>query len=254
VLPWIGRAYAIYGKFVAVGLNSGENVFQGANDMTLPLMQAGYDVQWSKPPVEYDAVREPFARNAMLMQAGLDWLKTHPQKIPELLFTKFLVHWSIDIAPRENPREGQTFALDGEGRLVLLQASGEEDLQDIGVIETYSTGLFDTIARPIHMLYFGGLLVLAIAGIILSYRQWREVSLLWAVQISMMLNYMIFHPSTRYRAPSDPLLFLFSAYTLLWAFYRWRQQQTDLPLRSRRTATAFVPTPPPWIDPDPTSE
>lgn len=252
VIPWIARAYAIYGHFVAVGLNSGENVFQGANDMSLPLMQAGYDVQWSKPPIEYEAVREPYARNAMLMQAGLSWLRAHPEKIPELLWTKFLVHWSIDIAPRENPRQGQKFALDEQNRLVLLQIdnaqSDNAELQDIGVITTYSGSLFDTVGRPIHILYFGALLVLAIAGVILSYRQWREVSLLWAVQISMMLNYMIFHPSTRYRVPSDPLLFLFSAYTLLWAFYRWRYPV--LPLRSRRTATAFVPTPPPWIDVD----
>jgi 4-amino-4-deoxy-L-arabinose transferase-like glycosyltransferase len=250
VLPWIGRAYAIYGRFVAVGLNSGENVYQGANDMTLPLMHAGYDVQWSARPPEGEGIDEPYARNAMLMQVGLDWLKAHPEKIPDLLLTKFLIHWSIDIAPRENPRPGESFALDEQGRLVLLKAS-ESDLQDIGVIETYSGSLFDTIGRPIHILYFGGLLVLAIAGIMLSYRQWREVSLLWAVQISMTLNYVIFHPSTRYRVPSDPLLFLFSAYTLLWAFYHWRY--STRPQRIRRTATAFVPTPPPWIDSDPPS-
>lgn len=251
VLPWIGRAYAIYGHFIPVGLNSGENVWQGANDMTLPLMQAGYDVQWSAPPAGSEGIREPFARNALLMQAGLDWLKTHPQKIPDLLLTKFLVHWSIDIAPRENPRPGESFALDEQGRLVLLQNS-DQPMQDSGVIAVYSDSVLDTVGRPIHMLYFGGLLVLAIAGVILSYRQWREVSLLWAVQISMMLNYVIFHPSTRYRVPSDPLLFLFSAYTLVWAAYRWRPQEPAQ--RLRRTPTIFVPTPPPWIDNDLTSE
>jgi len=250
LLPWIGRAYAIYGHFIPVGLNSGENVWQGANDMTLPLMHAGYDVQWSAPPAGSEGIREPFTRNALLMQAGLDWLKAHPQKIPDLLLTKFFVHWSIDIAPRENPRDGESFALDDQGRLVLLQNS-DQPMQDSDVIAAYSDSVLDTVGRPIHMLYFGGLLVLAIAGVILSYRQWREVSLLWAVQISMMLNYVIFHPSTRYRVPSDPLLFLFSAYTLVWAFHRWRPQ--DPPQRLRRTPTIFVPTPPPWIDNDLTS-
>ena len=234
--------------------------------MTLPLMHAGYDVQWSAPPPGMESLstigdpdspltenlssilsrtkaRDPFTRNALLMQAGLDWLRTHPEKLPDLLVTKFLTHWSIDIAPRENPRPGDSFALDEQGQLIILQA--DQPLQDIGVIAAYSDSVLDRVGRPIHILYFGGLLGLAIAGVIFSYRQWRDVSLLWAVQISMTLNYVIFHPSTRYRVPSDPLLFLFSAYTLLWAYHRWRRR---LPHRVRRTPTAFVPTPPPWID------
>ncbi len=241
VLPWIGRAYAIYGQFVAVSLNSGENLYQGANDMTLPLLQAGYDVQWSSAPPAGDAIREPFARNAFLMQTGLDWLKTHPQMLPDLLLTKFLVHWSIDIAPRLNPHPGEEFALDEAGHLVVQ--TSDKTKQDINVIATYNSSAVETIFRPIHMLYFGGLLLLALVGMILSYRQWREVSLLWTVQISMMLNYMAFHPSTRYRVPSDPLLFLFSAYTLVWAFTRWRQRHDPRPFP--RTATVFVPTPKP---------
>ena len=60
------------------------------------------------------------------------------------------------------------------------------------------------------------------AGVALTARRWREISLLWFVQVSMTLTYVIFHPSTRYRAPSDPLLFLFSAYTLVWVWNRIR--------------------------------
>jgi hypothetical protein len=41
------------------------------------------------------------------------------------------------------------------------------------------------------------------------------VSLLWFVQINMTLAYMVFHPSTRYRLPSDPLLIVFSAVAIL---------------------------------------
>jgi hypothetical protein len=69
----------------------------------------------------------------------------------------------------------------------------------------------------VHSLYWGGLFLLGLAGIVLSARYWREVSLLWFVQISMTLVYVAFHPSTRYRVPTDPLMFLFSAYALVWA-------------------------------------
>lgn len=37
----------------------------------------------------------------------------------------------------------------------------------------------------------------------------------------MTLVYIVFHPSTRYRAPTDPLLFRFSAYTLIWLVTRF---------------------------------
>ena len=47
------------------------------------------------------------------------------------------------------------------------------------------------------------------------------VSLQWFVQISMTFIYIVFHPSTRYRAPSDPLLFLLSAVALVWLAMRW---------------------------------
>jgi hypothetical protein len=59
-------------------------------------------------------------------------------------------------------------------------------------------------------------------------RYWREVSLLWFVQISMTLVYVAFHPSTRYRVPTDPLWFPFSAYALVWA-WRWYQERTMKP-------------------------
>jgi hypothetical protein len=40
--------------------------------------------------------------------------------------------------------------------------------------------------------------------------------------------YMFFHPSTRYRVPTDPMLFLFSAFAIVWIagrLQRWRQSR-----------------------------
>ena len=70
----------------------------------------------------------------------------------------------------------------------------------------------------------GALLILALAGVWLSRWLWREVSLLWFVQLSMTLIYLIFHPSTRYRVPTDPMLFLFSAYALVMAARYWQMR------------------------------
>ena len=78
------------------------------------------------------------------------------------------------------------------------------------------------MGRALHRVYFGGLFALSLLGMAVTAREWRQVSLLWFVQISMTIIYMAFHPSTRYRAPTDPLLFLFSAAALWWL---WQQRR-----------------------------
>ena len=50
LLPWIMRSYRIYGGFVPIALNSGENIYQGNNRWAVAVMRAGYDVQWLPPP------------------------------------------------------------------------------------------------------------------------------------------------------------------------------------------------------------
>jgi H+/Cl- antiporter ClcA len=87
----------------------------------------------------------------------------------------------------------------------------------------------------IHRYYFGALFVLAVVGVVVSARYWREVSLLWFVQISMTLVYVAFHPSTRYRVPTDPLLFVFSAYAVVWMWAWWRERAT---VANRRVVTS----------------
>jgi 4-amino-4-deoxy-L-arabinose transferase-like glycosyltransferase len=213
LLPWFIRNHEIYGSFVPVALNTGENIWQGNNAMTVPLFRAGYDAQWSDPPPA--SVRgDPYRNNQILTQAGLKYLKENPQAIPELLWVKFLSYWSIEITPRRNLLSGQSFALDENGDLLVLD-NPEADKQDVETMAQYESGLLDTVARPVHMLYFGSLLLLAMIGMMLSIKQWRELSLLIFLQLSMMVMYLIFHPSTRYRVPTDPLLFAFSAYALL---------------------------------------
>ena len=55
------------------------------------------------------------------------------------------------------------------------------------------------------------------------------MSLLIFVQLSQTLMYLVFHPSTRYRSPTDPLLFVFSAYALVWLALWWRGRTNPSP-------------------------
>ena len=211
-----------------------ETIFQGNNPDTIPYLRAGYDVQW----IGYEAPdRSDDARvaDSQMLQSGLTFLRENPGLIPELLWLKFAVHWSIDISPYRNPVDGELPRLNYDGS--ALQSEQGEALELGGLppgdpVGAYSGSLFDQIGRPIHVLYFGSLLVLALIGFVASFHLWREVSLLWFLQLVMTALYMVFHSSTRYRVPTDPALFLFSGAALVWLVNRMRARRAheDSPL------------------------
>jgi len=221
LIPWMIRGYGIHGGFVAVALNSGENVYQGNNPQTVPYFRAGYDVQWSTPPENMPDTDDRYIINNALMQEGLRYLRDNPDKIPELLLVKFQVYWNVQVTPLKNLREGERLRLSDEGEVLVISDEGSHEGVTSSNAQYEDNSLFNVVGRTVHVLYFGGLWLLAIIGAWLSRREWREVSLLWFVQISQTLIYLIFHPSTRYRAPTDPLLFVFSAYVFVWVMAWW---------------------------------
>lgn len=235
LVPWIVRNYAIFDAFVPMTTTSGANFWQGNNPLTIPIFRAGYDVQWLSPDPALITVEDPKSREADAERFVFAWdyLRENPQDIPELIWVKFLVHWSIDIAPRYNPVEGQLPRTSYDGDVFI--ADGEDDdyfmdgLPHGDPVAAYSTSLFDQVGRIIHQFYWGGLLILGIIGIALTWRQWREVSLIWFILLSMTIVYIIFHPSTRYRVPTDPFMFLFSAHTLLY-IGTWIQRRLTKPV------------------------
>lgn len=234
---WIARNYAELNAFIPMTTTSGANFWQGNSEYTVRYFRAGYDVQWTAPELQ---AGDPYSREADAERFALAFrfLRENPDKIPELLWVKFLVHWSIDIAPRLNPVEGQLPRLDYHGNPIAeTDAEGELSLGGLppgDPVGVYSTPLFDQIGRMVHRFYWGGLFLLGLAGIVLSVRYWREVSLLWFIQISMTMVYVAFHPSTRYRVPTDPFLFLFSAYALVWLWGQYRERRKQPSLNRQR--------------------
>jgi hypothetical protein len=233
VAPWLAYAYSLYGEFVPIALNGGENFYQGNNAQTLPYFRAGYDVHWVAMPENVAGMQLATPeRSAALAAAGWQYLRDHPQVIPELLWTKFLIHWSIDIAPLRNPVAGEVPRLDYQGDAIVMQ-DGEGNLEVGGLpqddpVNLYSSSLFDVVGRLVHRFYYGGLFILALVGCVLAFPHWRNVSLIWLVQFGATFSYVLFHPATRYRVPTDPLLFTLSAYALvmLWAWLRARRTQS----------------------------
>lgn len=223
IVPWQLFTYQTYRAFVPVANNGGMNFWFGSNPYTIPLLRAGFHPQWVRPnePVRTYDTR---LANDDLYQIAFNYLRTNPQQIPELLWVKFLAYWSIDVYPSRNPIPGATPILDYQGQVRFKMDDGNEidlsGLPEDDPVAAYSSTLFDVIGRTVHRFYFGTLFVLALIGLVLTARRWRDVSLLWLVQLVMTAFYVIYIPATRYRVPTDPFLFLFSATALLalWQF------------------------------------
>jgi 4-amino-4-deoxy-L-arabinose transferase-like glycosyltransferase len=226
ITPWIVRNYGVYNALVLISTNAGENFWFGNSKYTVPYLRAGFHSSFSSPQGQLDGLTAPQA-NAKLFSLGLQYLRENPGESPDLVSAKFLAYWSIDVFPTRNPVGGQVVIPDYHGNpQMTVDSSGNMQLQGVppsDPITAYSQPLFDQVGRVVHRFYFGT--ALALAGIALTATHWREVSLLWFVQICMTLVYVVFVPATRYRVPSDPILFLFSAYTLavLWQCIRMRR-------------------------------
>jgi hypothetical protein len=64
------------------------------------------------------------------------------------------------------------------------------------------------------VLYFTPLLILGLVGWVLAARRAEVIGPLLGVLATITIAYLIFHPSTRYRMPADPFLFLLSGYAV----------------------------------------
>lgn len=227
LLPWMAFGARLYGRPVFIALHGGGNFLQGNNPCTVPFLRAGYDTSWMSLDSYLPAagVANLAAEDALFLRAGLDYLAGNPGALPELLWLKFRIYWGVDIWPPQNPPTAAQFAALAAvcpGQALAIGAVEAED-----PLRQYDETAAARAFRLLHRWYFGALLLLALGGLALSWREWRRFSLLWAALFSMTLVYLAFHPATRYRAPTDPLLFVFSAMALCWLWERGLRRWHD---------------------------
>lgn len=196
VAPWVVRNTRLHGELVLLSTNGGSNLHQGNNACVADYLARGWDAQWVNCiALAPDDLSETEAERWHREQA-LDYLRDHPDEWPRLFGTKFWVLWSPAIMPYDLPPDPY--------------------LVDDAVLQ-YGSRPF-RIARVVHLLYFTPLLLAGIAGLLIAWRRGLEAGPLVAVFVAITVTYVIFHPSTRYRSPADPFLFILSALALvrLW--------------------------------------
>jgi 4-amino-4-deoxy-L-arabinose transferase-like glycosyltransferase len=234
--PWFWQTYQTFNRFIPIGGNLGVALWGGNSPYTVPFIQAGYSLSWLPEHLDVQAESGEAAERLLenrerLIGMALDYLREHPEQIPALLLWKFYAQWTPDIFPTRNPINGVIpFVRTSDGTIRVL--TEPEEMRAHGFAtegDIYAEPLFSVIGRWVHRVYFGGLLILALIGMWQTRLAWREVSLIGLILLILTAFHVLTTPYTRYRAPSDPLLFLFSAHAVLHLLWRRRPSlQTEV--------------------------
>lgn len=97
--------------------------------------------------------------------------------------------------------------------------------------------LFPTLRLSI--VSFGAIAPLGIVGIFLCGRRWRKVLFLYLLVAGIMASVLLFYIISRFRQGVVPPLILFAAYTIFWAYRKFRNKQY-LPLTLSLMATVLL--------------
>ncbi|MFQ5963082.1 MAG: ArnT family glycosyltransferase [Candidatus Scalinduaceae bacterium] len=180
VLPWTVRNYMVHGRLVLLGTNGGYTFWQANNQFTEKYIKMRSDLD----PIAFNEGIDwkeeglyglsEVEQNSWFYKEGVGYIYNHPFDLVRLSALKFLSLWSWHIYP-----------------------SSESKLKN-----------------AIYTFTYGPILIMAIAGIVLSHNRWEKTSLLLLLFFAFTIVYAIFYGKTIYRSPLDPFLFVFSAYTL----------------------------------------
>ncbi len=196
LLPWIVRNTRVQGTLTLISTNDGSNLYQGNNPCVADYLLNGWDAQWVNCLNPTPPGLSETAQSIWFRDQAFAYLRDHVSEWPRLFAVKFITLWSPELLPRSVPPSA--------------------NLNDPTVLE-YEQPIFQ-LARLIHLLYFTPLLILGIIGLILAARS-RELTGKYApllmVLIVITVTYLIYHPSTRYRSPADPFLFVLAASALV---------------------------------------
>lgn len=202
VAPWVIRNSRLHGELVLISTNGGSNLHQGNNACVANYLARGWDAQWVNCLEEPPAGLSETETERWHKDQAIAYLRSHPGEWPHLFWTKLWVLWSPAIMPYDLPPDPY--------------------LVDDAVLQYNSTTF--QIARVVHLVYFAPVLLLGAIGLVIGWRARLEIAPLVAVLVAVTITYVIFHPSTRYRAPADPFVFVLAAVAALRLWNRWQQR------------------------------
>jgi 4-amino-4-deoxy-L-arabinose transferase-like glycosyltransferase len=122
--PWTARNYAVFGRFIPVGVNAGGSFFRGNYDEgTLGSMGTNYHPDMPEEiTAQYEGLDEVDI-DGLLMREGMKYVRENPGTFVKLCALKFTRFW-LNIGFADPPsRTSVVFAM-GNGLLLLLALYG----------------------------------------------------------------------------------------------------------------------------------
>jgi 4-amino-4-deoxy-L-arabinose transferase-like glycosyltransferase len=208
LLPWMIRNTQVHGAFVLLSTNDGSNLHQGNNPCVADFLANGWDAQWVNCLGTMPDGLSEVAAAAWHRDQALTYLRENPDQWLRLFVVKLWTQWSPELLPRSIPPD------------LPRGQQGGQMIND--AVRQYETPLFQ-VGRIAHLLYFTPLWALGLIGVWRAARDGQRGTPLLAVLVAITVAYVIYHPSTRYRSPGDPFLFVFAAYMLTALMRRVRQ-------------------------------
>lgn len=207
LLPWSARNYFRLGEWVGISTYGGIAYYQGNNPRAVDfsLYRGGAAPPWFLPMYDRIASATEAEGDRLAWRMGNEFLSHNWRYLPKLLWCKFYRFWRVKTDVGFTKDKSRWWW--NEESILPQLARGP----DVGRL--YAATVFPLFA----------------AGIALTRRRWKELLFLYGVVVTHTIMALVFFGSIRGRIPVEPVVAVFAAVTVHWA---WRQ------LRTRRSAPA----------------
>lgn len=194
------RNYVVGEDLVFISYNAGLNFYIGNNpdyDRTVGIRPGRDWVELTGMPSD-EGIEKPSLTSRFFLSKAWTFIRESPADYVRLLLKKLYLFWNGDEIKRN---------------------------QDIYFSRSYSSLLSVLLWKKGIAFPFGLLGPLALTGILLCLKRWREVFLPLTFVLSYTTSVVLFFICSRYRVPVLPFLALFAAYTLWWWMQRLRAKE-----------------------------
>jgi len=188
ISPWTFRNYRIHGKLIFIKSSFGKEFWMGNNPHATgtSFAEGGNDeITNVYPPVIYDELKKypELTRNKLLQNEALQWIRNNPLDFISLILKKVLYFWWY---PPDN----------------LVRHSGEGEAIKYALIKK---------------LYWGGMLILFLYGIIQGVKNKNKyVMLMLLICIFHSMVYILTHVGQmRFRGVIEPIILIYVMYGAL---------------------------------------
>ena len=186
--PWVLRNYLIHEEFVLVSTKGGFVMFQGNNINATGGSQDLGGVWKDFPELARElAPLDEAARDKRLYQESIAFIRTHPKEAFSLALRKVVYFWWFI-----------------PGYIDKGKASG-----------------YPWYFGFIYMGSYAVSLVFSIFGLILSFKEYKYLFIIYAFFLIQTLVSMVFVAGPRFRGILEPLMIVLAAYWIIWAFPRF---------------------------------